>query len=132
MIGIDANVLVRYLVQDDPKQAQVATRFFEADDYRKQGFYLTDIVLCELVWVLESAFRIRRSEVAITLDRVLRTESFYFDHKDELWDAIRDYRNGKADFADYLICRLNESADCNETVTFDRDLRDGRKLRLLG
>ena len=131
MIGIDTNVLVRYLVQDDPKQARLSTRFFENQENRDQGFYLTEVVLCELVWVLESAYKIRRREVATTLDRVLRTASFFFDHKDELWDALRDYRSGKADFADYLICRLHESSGCTKTVTFDRDLADGRKVHVL-
>ena len=132
MIGVDTNVLVRYLVKDEPEQFKAAASLFENNDNQKQGFFVSDIVLCELVWVLESAYKIKRDEVAMTLDRILRSEPFVFDHKNELWGALRDYRKGRADYADYLICRLGDRAGCGQTVTFDNGLSDYRLARLLG
>ena len=131
MIGLDTNVLVRYLTQDDPKQAPIATKAIEKGAEQGELFYLTDVVLCELVWVLEDAYRYRRPEIAHVLEEVLRTAQFRFEHKDQLWQAWQDYRQGKADFSDYLIGRLGHAANCQETLTFDKALRAHVDFRLL-
>ena len=81
--------------------------------------YLTSIVLCELVWVLEDAYDYSRSDIRPALDRILRTAQFRFDHKDQLWLALPDYRAGPVDVSDYLIGRLSTQAGCTETFTFD-------------
>lgn len=131
MKGLDTNVLVRYLTQDDPLQAPQATRVIEEGADQGEVFYLTSIVLCELVWVLEDAYEYPRREIQTILDRILRTAQFRFDHKEQLWLALHDYRAGKADFSDYLIGRLGMQAGCTETLTFDTSLRDSPRFRLL-
>ena len=82
MIGLDTNVLVRYLTQDDPAQARKATQVIEAGVEQGEGFYLTSIVLCELVWVLEDAYGYNRGDIQAVLDRILRTAQFRFDNKE--------------------------------------------------
>jgi predicted nucleic-acid-binding protein len=131
MRGLDTNVLVRYLTQDDPVQAQKATQIIEEGVDRGEVFYLTSIVLCELVWVLEDAYDYSRHDIQMVLDRILRTAQFRFDHKDQLWLALHDYGAGPADFSDYLIGRLGTQAGCTETLTFDMSLKNSPHFRLL-
>jgi predicted nucleic-acid-binding protein len=131
MIGLDTNVLVRHLTQDDPVQAPQATQAIEAGVEQGEVFYITSIVLCELVWVLEDAYGYSRGDMQAVLDRILRTAPCRFDDKELLWLALQDYQTGKADFADYLIGRLGTQAGCAETVTFDMSLNNSPHFRLL-
>ncbi len=131
MIGIDTNVLVRYLTQDDPAQARKATHVIETAAEQGELLYITSIVLCELIWVLEDAYGYHRHDMQTVLERILRTAQFRFDNKEHLWQALHDYRAGRADFSDYLIGRLGTHAGCQETVTFDKALRASPHFRLL-
>ena len=131
MIGLDTNVLVRYLTQDDPAQAQKATQIIEAVADQGEVFYITSVVLCELVWVLDDAYGYSRGDIQAVLDRILRTAPFRFDNKAQLWHAFHDYQTGRADFSDYLIGRLGTYAGCAETVTFDTSLNNSPHFRLL-
>lgn len=119
MTGIDTNVLVRYLVQDDAEQARKATYFITNECSTDDTGLINRIVLCELVWVLETAYEYPRSAVAMALEKILRTAQFTVEDHQEAWLAFRDYQNG-ADFADALIAAINRRFGCGVTVTFDR------------
>jgi len=123
MKGIDTNVLVRYLVQDDPDQARKASRFIAEGCTAEDPGIVNRIVLCELVWVLESAYSYSREKVALALEGMLRTAQFKIENHEEAWSSLREYRSG-ADFAAALICHVNRGLGCEATVTFDR--RAGR------
>ena len=131
MTGLDTNVLVRYLTQDDPTQAETATQVIEGAAERGELLYITSIVLCEAVCVLEAAYGHSKQEIRAVLEHILRTAQFQFDYKDQLWQAWQDYREGRADFADYLIGHLGARYGCQETVTFDKALRNHAAFRLL-
>ena len=131
MIAIDTNVLVRYLTQDDPTQAETATQVIEEATERGELLYITSIVLCEVVWVLESAYGHSKQEIRAVLERILRTAQLQFDCKDQLWQAWQDYREGRGDFSDYLIAHLGARDGCQETVTFDKALGNHAAFRLL-
>jgi predicted nucleic-acid-binding protein len=125
--GVDTNVLVRYLVRDDPVQAARAARELERDD----RFFVGAIVLCELVWVLEAGYRFKRSAIAATVEQLLATAQFEIEDKDLALSALRDFRRTGADFSDCLIGRRNRAAGAAETVTFDRTLTRLDGFRLL-
>jgi len=129
MIGLDTNVLVRYLAQDDPRQAGRAAQAIES--VTGGEILITSVVLCELVWVLEDAYEYERREIASVLDTILRTAQFTFEHKDVLCRALEDYRQGKADFSDYVIGRLGRENGCEHTLTFDRALKGHPLFRVL-
>lgn len=131
MTGLDTNVLVRYLTDDDPSQAKKATQVIEGAAEGGDLLYVTSIVLCELVWVLESAYGHSRPEIQAVLERILRTAQFRFDHKELLWQAWQSYCEGRADFSDYLIGYLGTRDGCQDTVTFDRALQNHSAFRLL-
>lgn len=131
MIGLDTNVLVRYLVQDDPAQARAAAATIEGAASRGDGLFLAAVTLCELVWVLESAYQRPRAAIAAALEQIARTGDFTIEHADHVRAAVAAYRTTSADFADTLVGRLNEAAGCEHTVTFDRGLKRVPQFRVL-
>ena len=127
MTGLDTNVLLRYLLKDDAAQAARAEREIERDE----RFLVDGIVLCELVWVLETGYGFSRTEVADALDKIAATAQFDIDGKDLVLAALADFRRSGADFSDCLIGRRNRGAGVTDTVTFDRSLKSLDGLRLL-
>lgn len=118
MIGLDTNVLVRYFAQDDAEQSARATVLIESLTDAKPG-YLSQVVLIELVWVLQRCYDASREMTADTLERLLRTQELAVQDAEQVWQALRIYRQG-GDFADCLIARVAMAAGCNEVVTFDK------------
>ena len=129
MIGLDTNVLVRYVAQDDPKQSPKATRLVESLTADSPG-YVSVVSVVELVWVLSGCYASTKEEISEILEKLLRTKEIVVDRADIVWKALRRYREGKSDFADCLIERSAESAGCGYTATFDRAaaLHAGMKL----
>jgi predicted nucleic-acid-binding protein len=118
MIGLDTNVIVRYVMQDDPKQSQKATRLIEALSADALGF-VPLVAVVELVWVLTSCYELKRDQVAQAIDGILRAKEFIVDRTEQVAQALRVYKTGSADFADCLIERGAMSAGCERTMTFD-------------
>lgn len=131
MKGLDTNVLVRYLVQDDPEQASIAVQVIEAVAARNERFLIQPVVLCEMIWVLDSVYGYAREEIVQALNMILRTVQFEIADKDTVWQAFNDYQAGKADFSDYLIGRANARQGAQRTLTFDRSLKKNRLFDLL-
>jgi predicted nucleic-acid-binding protein len=123
MKGLDTNVLVRYLVRDEPSQERAAYRFFEATAERGERLLVNAIVLCELVWVLRSSYDYGKPDVAAAVEKILSAEQFEVEDVDTAWLALADYRSGAADFADCLIGRRNLRLGCESTATFDGRLK---------
>ena len=119
MIGIDTNVLVRYVVQDDARQAAAASQFIEMTLSDDEPGWIASVVLCEFVWVLEAAYGYARNAIAATLERLFEVDRFRVEAPSLAWRALDAYRNG-ADFADALIALGNEHEGCDYTATFDR------------
>jgi len=121
--GLDTNVLVRHLVQDDVQQAAVASRYIDRHCSADDRCFINDIVLCELVWVLESAYDLGKEVVGDVLEKLMMTSEFDIESRNIAAAALRDYRASKADFADCLIGRKSASLGCTETATFDKALK---------
>ena len=119
VIGLDTNVLVRYIMQDDVKQAALATRLIERLNGDAPG-YISIVTIVELCWVLESGFALSRTQIVGVYQGLMSVDAFKIDRVSVVAAAIRAYGDGKADFADYLIERLSVLAGCKQTVTFDR------------
>jgi len=131
MIGLDTNVLVRYLVEDNDPQKGAADRFVEEALNRGESLFVNQIVLCEVVWVLSRAYGFARKEVAEALEMILYARQFEIEAKDMVVQGLREYRKGKADFADCIIGLRNQGAGCTATVTFDRKAASLDSLRAL-
>lgn len=131
MIGLDTNVLVRYLTQDEPAQFARAAAFIDAASEREEQFLINAPVLCELVWVLATVYDYSREEIAQALEQIFTTAQFEIERLDEARQALGDFRSSRADFSDALIGRINRSLGAAHTVTFDRNLKAVETFRLL-
>ena len=131
MIGIDTNILVRYVVQDDPRQAASASHFIETTLGADEPGWIASIVLCELVWVLETAYGYARAPIAATLQRLFEVARLHVEAPALAWRALDAYRGG-ADFSAALIALGNERAGCDYTATFDKGAARLKPMKLLG
>jgi len=129
--GIDTNVLVRYLAQDNAAQAKLVDQLITRAVAAGESLHLDDVVLCETVWVLRAAYGRDKASIVDVLEKILSTSQFSFDDRDLLKRALSDFDNGKGDFADYLIGRRNRRAGCERTVTFDRSLKNSGSFTVL-
>jgi predicted nucleic-acid-binding protein len=118
MIGLDTNVLVRYIMQDDPVQSALATSLIESLTVDKIG-YITMVSVVEIYWVLKSSYGLTGPQIARALEAILRTRQLLVERPDQVARALRVFENGRADFADCLIERSATSAGCTQVMTFD-------------
>jgi len=118
--GLDTNVLIRYLVQDNPGQAELASRFIETQCTEEVPCYVGQIVLCELTWVLESNYSQTRTQIATVIEQLLQIGQLEIANPAVVWRALDDYKHSNADFPDHLLARVNQSAGCETTVTLDK------------
>lgn len=118
MIGLDTNVLVRYVAQDDPKQSPKASALIESFTINSPGF-VTAVSVVELVWVLQSCYESTKSQIILVLETLLRTRELKIENADVVWQALRLFSDSKADFADCLIERSAKAAGCDYVVSFD-------------
>jgi len=130
MIALDTNVLVRFLVQDDPLQAQLATKLIDQFTDDARGFVSRE-VLIELVWVLERGYRLGRAEIAFALDGLLSATELDIEGSDEVAPAIELYRNDGFGFADLMIAAAARRVGAVELVTFDQKAARLAGVRLI-
>ena len=120
MIGLDTNVVVHYLTQDDPKQSPIATRLMEKTLSSDEPGFISLVVLAEVIWVLVSLYSVDRAGVAEVVSGLLTTEQLRVESAELVWRAKRRYEGSKADFSDALIAECGVAAGCKRSVTFDR------------
>ena len=122
MIGVDTNVLVRFVVDDDALQAKRADALFRRAIAKGERVFISDAVLCELVWVLDAAYRFRRTEIAEALANLIRATGVEIDDSDVVHAALAAFRVGRGDFADYVIRDRALGTGCSSIATFDKRL----------
>lgn len=120
MIGLDTNVIVRYIVQDDPHQAALATRLFERTLSAEEPGFVTCITLCETAWVLADCYGADRERIAKVIEGLLASKQIVIEQADAAWKALRAWKASSADFADALIGRIVAAHGGTKIVTFDR------------
>lgn len=130
MIGLDTNVIVRYIAQDDAAQSKKASALIEALSVENPG-YITVISLVELVWVLQGAYEASREELLNVLETLLRNRELVIEHSEIIWKAVRAFAASKADFADCMIERFANEAQCEYVATFDKGAAKMAGMRLI-
>ena len=131
MTGLDTNVIVRYIVQDDVAQASKATALIESLSEESPGF-LSMIAVVELVWVIQGCYAASKDETVAILDRLLRLKTLRLENAEVVTRALRVYAGSNADFADCLIERSGSHAHCMHTMTFDGKAAKTAGMQLLG
>ncbi|MBC2604440.1 PIN domain-containing protein [Pelagicoccus albus] len=120
MVGIDTNVLVRFVTQDDETQFLKVSQFLNQNCTEESPGWISSIVLCELVWVLSSGYGYKRSQIGKLLNQLLVVTSLRFENRTCVRTAVEDFVEGNADFSDYLIAASNQKHGCSTTVTLDK------------
>ncbi len=120
MIGLDTNVLVRYLTQDDPVQSLKATEIIERRLTPRNPGFLSIVTMAETVWVLERAYGLTAQEIAAAVERILQVEVLVVENEQEVFAAMVALKQGQGAFADALIAELGARAGCIHTLTFDK------------
>lgn len=127
MIGLDTNILVRYLTQDDPVQSPAATEIIERRLTEEKPGFVSIVAMVETVWVLERAYQLSPREIARAVERVLQTNVLIVENEQEVFTGMIALKNGQGSFGDAVIAALGARVGCSYTLTFDR-----KALRLPG
>ena len=120
MIGLDTNVLVRYIAQDDVVQSALAVRLIEKQCSPDQPGFVGLITLVELIWVSESCYGATKKNIVDIVRKLLSTKHLLVQDAETVWKALLMFEAGQADFADYLVERVASAAGCTSIVTFDK------------
>lgn len=123
MRAVDTNILVRYVVNDDPKQAAVVEKFWVGCETNQEAIFIAVLVLCELMWVLSRLYAQTKPQLFGVLEKLLAVGFFRFEQESAVRKSLEHYRRGKGTFPDYVIGEISRQSGCRDTVTFDRDLR---------
>ena len=127
MIGLDTNVLIRYLAQDDKVQSPKATKLIEERLTGQDPGFVSIVAMTETAWVLERAYGLADADIAAAIERILQAEVLVVEGEQEVFAAMIALKEGRGSFADALIGALGAKAGCARTLTFDR-----KALRLPG
>lgn len=131
MICLDTNVVLRYLLQDDPIQSTAATELM-ATLSKEEPALITTVTLMELVWTLRRGYGYSRERMLAAVEFLLTREELEFDDGESMWNALSVARSQNVDFGDALIKEIADTWGCEETVTFDRKAASRLGMRLLG
>lgn len=127
MIGLDTNILVRYLTQDDPVQSPQASEIIERRLTEEDPGFISIVAMVEIVWVLDRAYRFKAREIASVIERMLQADVLVVQNEQEVFTAMIALKEGQGSFADAVISALATKANCSCTLTFDH-----RALRIPG
>ena len=119
MIGLDTNILVRYLTQDDPVQSRKATEIIERRLTEEKPGFVSIVALVETAWVLDRAYGFAAHEIAAAVERMLQTAVLVVENEQEVFTAMTAIKDGRGSFADAVIAALGTRAGCSRTLTFD-------------
>jgi predicted nucleic-acid-binding protein len=119
VIGLDTNILVRYFAQDDAKQSALVNRVMASLSKDEPGF-VSIVTLCELVWVLNDLYAVKKPALANILRTLLESDELQIERKPVVWAAFTIFADSTQDFSDVIIAELGKEAGCIHTLTFDK------------
>ena len=120
MVGLDTNVILRYLLQDDPKQTTLANHIVDQVLSDRNPGFISVVTVLEMVWVLRSLLKQTPAEIATHLEHLLAADSFEVQNGQQVFEAAFALKRGTGEFEDALIGALNAWAGCAHTLTFDK------------
>ena len=120
MIGLDTNILVRYVTQDDASQSKVATSLIENKLSERNLGFITLMGLIKLTWVLESCYEQNKASIINVIEALLTTKQLLLERADLAHLALKDFKNGNGDFSDAVIARVSVDNGCSQILTFDK------------
>jgi predicted nucleic-acid-binding protein len=119
MLGVDTNVLVRFLVRDDETQFEKARKLITREVAAGRRVFISHLVLLETEWILRSRYGLPKSQIVATFSGLLGTTDVRFEDEPAIEEALFTWKDATADFADCLIGAKNRRLGCRATATFD-------------
>jgi predicted nucleic-acid-binding protein len=119
MLGVDTNVLVRFLVRDDEAQFEKAHKLIKREVTAGRRVFIGQLVLLETEWVLRSRYGLSKNRIIETISGLLDTADVQFEDEPAIEEALFTWKDAAADFADCLIGARNRRLGCRATATFD-------------
>ncbi len=131
MIGVDTNILVRFLTGDDAKQSSRVYAFFKNVEEEKKELFISSLVVLELVWVLESVYEIERIEILESIHSLIQMPIFHIENLTTIQNFILDAQHSKYDLSDLLIAQTAKTNGCEKVFTFDKNVSKHKLFQLL-
>ncbi|HET9580687.1 MAG TPA: type II toxin-antitoxin system VapC family toxin [Usitatibacter sp.] len=131
MIGLDTNVIVRYVAQDDVKQAAAATRLFERVLSVDRPGFVSLITLCEIARVLADCYAADKPRIRAVFEGLLSSRQILVEDTEIVWRTLRTWEGSAADFSDVLVGQISAARGCEKVVTFDKAAAKLRGFELL-
>jgi predicted nucleic-acid-binding protein len=120
MIGLDTNVILRYLLQDDPTQTRQVNQIFESQLSESKPGFINLATVLEVVWVLRSLLKQTPAQIATQIESLLTSDSLEVQNEQQVFEAAFALKRDTGEFEDALIGALNSWSGCSHTLTFDR------------
>lgn len=130
-IGIDTNILIRFITNDDPDQADLVEALFESLQKENATFLVNEVVLAELDWVLTHVYKYSKEGFLKTINQLFETENIAFHNPHLVKKACKLYTHSGADFSDCYISVINNNFGCKTTYTFDKQASQLSSFTLL-
>jgi predicted nucleic-acid-binding protein len=127
MIGLDTDVLIRYITQADPVQSAKATAWMEGRLTPENPGFISVVAMAEAAWVLKRSYGLADQEIAATIERLLQADVLVIESEQQVFASMVALKESQGSFADALIAALGTKAGCSGTLTFDH-----KALRLRG
>lgn len=121
MLGLDTNVLVRFLVRDDEEQFERALKLIRQEAHAGKPVLVSHLVLLETEWVLRSRYKLSKAEILGALSDLLSAVDLSFEDEPAIEEALFSWKNSSAQFADCLIGARYGTLGCGATASFDSD-----------
>lgn len=127
MIGVDTNVLVRILINDNQIQARKAVKLIE----NQSSVLVSAIVLCETIWVLQSRYTFNKNQLITAIEKILKIKQLEIEYSDAVWMAFHEYQHSSADFSDCIIGAIAKLQGCDSVATFDKNAAKSKNFKLI-
>ncbi|MGZ5652282.1 MAG: PIN domain-containing protein [Usitatibacter sp.] len=132
MIGLDTNVIVRYVTQDDARQSAAASRLFERVLTTERPGFVGLVTLCEIAWVLADCYDAGKARIAMVIEGLLGSRQLVVEEAEVVWKALQAWEESSADFSDALLGQVLRARGCEKVVTFDKAAARLPDFELLG
>ncbi len=131
MIGVDTNLLVRFLVNDDKNQAKKTLHLFQKAEKRKEKYFVSILVLLELIWVLRAVYKFSREEIIFALENLIAMQVLKLEKLEAVHKTILAAKQKSTDLSDLLIANCSVQAGCDYVLTFDKKAAKNKQFKLL-
>ena len=121
-IIVDANIIIRFLLNDHPKLSQLATSLFSKAQKKLIKIYLDEVILAEVIWTLSSFYKIKKADLIDNIEKFISQDWIVNTKKKSMLKALYLYKSANLDYIDCWIFVVSQALKF-KLETFDKNLR---------